>query len=158
MGVRLDPVLHQLSGFRSLGYPVRAVDGNLALVVRGEPVPGFRVDLSDVVVSRQSRESRFIAVNVAELGHQEFWIAEDGFGNSTPAGSTFHKWPALLAVEEAPGLAFIRGGTHLYSIPVAGAQTEVAQFVAELRLPAHDRDRAVSYMKERLQWTNRMWR
>jgi hypothetical protein len=78
-------------------------------------------------------DSRFVAANLAELGHQEFWIAEDGFGNSTPAGSTFHKWVTVSAVEETPALGFILGGIHLYAIPVAGARGEVAEFIAALR-------------------------
>jgi hypothetical protein len=78
-------------------------------------------------------ESRFIAVNDAEMGHHEFWVTEDGFGNSTPAGSTFHKWPQISVVEDTPTLVLIQGGTHLYGIPIAGAENEVRQFVSEAR-------------------------
>lgn len=78
-------------------------------------------------------DAAFVAANAQEFGHQEFWLEADGFGNSTPAGSTFHKWHTISAVESAPGLVFIAGGAHVYAIPTEATDAEGAAFLAELK-------------------------
>jgi O-antigen ligase len=77
-------------------------------------------------------ERRFIRLNKAELGHQEFWVDENGFGNSTPAGSTFHNWPTVVAVETAPNLGLVAAGVHLYSLPSGANSNEFHAFMAEV--------------------------
>jgi len=78
-------------------------------------------------------DAAFVAANAQELGEQEFWLEADGFGNSTPAGSTFHKWHMISAVESLPGLAFVAGGVHLYAIPMAPGDDEGSTFLDELK-------------------------
>jgi hypothetical protein len=75
-------------------------------------------------------ERRFLGANAAECGQQEFWTDAEGFGNSTPVGSTFHKWPRVDGVDVAPTFGFVAARGHLYMIPVGDRADEVASFVA----------------------------
>ena len=75
----------------------------------------------------------FLDVNLAELGEQEFWLDEDGFGNGTPAGSAFHKWHTILRLDEPPGWMVVSCRGHVYSIPVETTDTEAQAFAREVR-------------------------
>ena len=76
---------------------------------------------------------RFVSANKLELGPQEFWVSDDGFGNSTVAGSTFHKWRAVVAVDNTAAQGFVAAGVHIYAIPYAGHREEVMSFVVEMK-------------------------
>ena len=77
-------------------------------------------------------ERAFIVANAAELGQQEFWFAEDGFGNATPAGSTFHKWHAVSEVEAVAGMTIIKCRGHLYTLPTEPGDSEAMDFAEKL--------------------------
>jgi hypothetical protein len=79
-------------------------------------------------------DARLIAANALQLGRQEFWASDEGFGNKTPAGSTFHIWKAVASVENAPNLLFVDARTSFYSIPRReGPDGELDEFVAVVR-------------------------
>jgi hypothetical protein len=79
-------------------------------------------------------DRRLIEFNASLLGPQEFWTSDEGFGNKTAAGSTFHVWKEVLAVEEAADLVFVSARHNFYSIPRRGRpDVDVDQFVADLR-------------------------
>jgi hypothetical protein len=77
-------------------------------------------------------ERRFIALNRAEMGRQDFWADEGGFGNSTPAGSTFHKWSTVLSVETTADLGFVAAGVHFYSLPTGANADELRAFMSDV--------------------------
>jgi hypothetical protein len=83
-------------------------------------------------------DARLIEFNASLLGPQEFWTSDEGFGNKTAAGSTFHVWKEVLAVEEAADLLFVSARHNFYSIPRRGRpDAEVEQFAADLRRRWH---------------------
>jgi hypothetical protein len=78
-------------------------------------------------------DARFVAGNASELGRQEFWTSDEGFGNRTPAGSTFHVWKEVVAVEQESNLLFVSARVLFYTIPRrSGADPEFEQFAADV--------------------------
>lgn len=79
-------------------------------------------------------DNRFVAGNAAELGRQEFWTSDEGFGNKTPAGSSFHVWKEIVAVEEESCLLFVSARVLFYTIPRhVGVDSEFEDFAAEVK-------------------------
>lgn len=70
---------------------------------------------------------------MAELGSQVFWVDAQGFGNGTPAGSTFHRWHTIREVQESGDLTAVIASTRLYAVPVGEDREEYSRFVAEPR-------------------------
>jgi hypothetical protein len=83
---------------------------------------------------------RFIEANKAELGTQEFWIDEAGFGNRTPVGSPHHVWSAIFAASDTPEFGYVGARARLYMIPKDTGPDDVSRFMRELKLR---RERAV---------------
>jgi hypothetical protein len=81
----------------------------------------------------RSADRGFVKVNERELGPQEFWVDSDGFGNGTPAGSTYHRWHTVGDVHETPDLTAVIASPRLYSIPAGEDREEYARFLAEMR-------------------------
>jgi hypothetical protein len=77
-------------------------------------------------------DRRFVKANLKELGPQEFWVDAEGFGNGTPAGSTYHRWPTVSEVHEAGDFTVVIAHPRLYTIPAGDDREEYARFVAEL--------------------------
>lgn len=120
-------------GFGVLAIPLARWTANAPLWFLASPFIGALVWHPIWVLLDKWALGRFVAANRLELGLQEFWITEDGFGNSTPAGSAFHRWPAVKAADSTPALGYVAAGVHVYAIPSAGHPEEVESFIGELR-------------------------
>lgn len=77
-------------------------------------------------------EKAFLSANTPEIGPQEFVLTEDGFGNATVQGSTFHKWPAVLGVDEASAITVITCRNHVYALPTEPGDGEARAFAEKV--------------------------
>lgn len=96
------------------------------------PAPAF---VASLVLSRYfdaHGEAAFLAANTPEIGRQEFLFSEDGFGNATSEGSTFHKWRAVVGVDLAAGITVITCRGQVYALPTEPDDSEAMAFAEKV--------------------------